>query len=172
MTVPYESDSAQQHRRQSASSVRCAVITSSDTRSLADDRGGDLLGEMLQVAGHLVVARQVVPDDLRQLAALTEKYCDDVDAVFVTGGTGVAARDQTPEAIEPLFDKRLPGFGELFRMLSYQEIGAAAMLSRASAGVRNRTVVALLPGSPAAVRLAMDKLVAPELAHLVQQARK
>lgn len=168
----YPSPSADQHRAASPQEgVNCAVITVSDTRSLADDRSGNELVQLLTNAGHRVAAREIVPDEPAQVGTLvTQLAGQQVDALLITGGTGIAPRDQTPEAVESLFAKQLPGFGELFRMLSYQEIGPAAMLSRATAGIVNGAVVILMPGSTAAVRLAMEKLVLPELGHLVAQA--
>jgi molybdenum cofactor biosynthesis protein B len=163
-----------EHRAAAPTSVRCAVLTISDTRTLETDSGGDTVVELLQSAGHLVVARNLVRDEESAVQAWlqVQRSRADVDAIITTGGTGIARRDHTYEAIERLFDKPLPGFGELFRMLSYQEIGAAAMLSRACAGISQCRVVIALPGSVNAVRLAMDKLVLPELGHLVREARR
>lgn len=162
------------HRRRALASVSCAVITVSDTRTLETDRGGALAEELLRARGHPVVERRVVPDEPASIAealrTLLER--DDVAAVILTGGTGAAPRDVTPEAIRPLLERELPGFGELFRLLSYQEVGSAALLSRALAGTAGGRVVAALPGSPAAVRLALEKLLLPELGHLVSEARK
>lgn len=165
---------ADEHRRAAAGSVACAVVTVSDTRTLADDRSGGEIVVQLEAAGHRVVAREIVPDDPEQVAEAVSRLAADwrVQAVLLTGGTGVAPRDQTPEALEALFTKRLPGFGELFRMLSFAQIGAAAMLSRATAGMIERTVVFLMPGSTPAVRLALETLVLPELAHVVKLADK
>jgi molybdenum cofactor biosynthesis protein B len=154
--------------------VVAAVISISDTRDLASDAGGALIVEMLEAAGHRVGSRSVVPDEADQIedAASRALAAPETQAVIVTGGTGVAARDVTPDALEPLFDREIPGFGELFRWLSYQEIGTAAMLSRAIAGLVDGRVVFALPGSRAAVRLGMEKLILPELGHLVGEARK
>jgi molybdenum cofactor biosynthesis protein B len=129
---------------------------------------------MLAAAGHSVEQCQIVPDEPGPLTEAVRQYAErsEIDVILITGGTGIAARDQTPEVVETLYAKVLPGYGELFRMLSYEEIGAAAMLSRASGGLVGRTVVLTMPGSPAAVRLAMEKLILPELAHLVEQARR
>ncbi|MDC0935861.1 molybdenum cofactor biosynthesis protein MoaB [Pirellulales bacterium] len=168
----YDSPSARQHRAAAPTSVRCAVITLSDTRTLENDASGDLIVEALAVVGHDVAERRLIPDEPDAVASLVQEFAvAGLDAVLITGGTGIAQRDQTPEGVARLFTKTLPGFGELFRMLSYQEIGAAAMLSRALGGVVGRCVVLVMPGSTAAVRLAMEKLVAPELAHLVEHAR-
>jgi len=150
------------------------VITVSDTRTLETDTGGATLLEALELAGHRVTARGIVPDEPSLLRPLLETWRDDaeVDAVLMTGGTGVSSRDQTFETVTALISKPLPGYGELFRMLSYQEIGAAAMLSRATGGLMGQTVLLTMPGSRAAVRLAMEKIVLPELAHLVREARR
>jgi molybdenum cofactor biosynthesis protein B len=150
------------------------VITVSDTRTLADDAGGALVVELLEGAGHRVVGRTLVADDVSAIQnALDEAVMrDDVRAVLITGGTGIAARDVTPEALEPVLDRVIPGFGELFRVLSHQEIGSAAMLSRALAGTVRGRLVAALPGSRAAIRLAMEKLLLPEFGHLAGEAGK
>ena len=150
------------------------VLTVSDTRTLETDSGGARVAELLAAAGHAVVAREIVRDDAAAIAAALRAALarDGVDAVILTGGTGVAPRDVTPEAVEPLLDRVVPGFGELFRMLSYQDIGSAAMLSRALAGLVRGRVVFALPGSRGAVELAMEKLVLPEIGHLLGEARK
>lgn len=173
MESPYSSQSAAEHRRQGPASVRCAVVTVSDTRTLEDDTGGQAIVELLQAAGHEVADRALVPDEPNQVSSqlLTLTQRTDVDAILVTGGTGIASRDQTPDAITKLLTKPLPGYGELLRMLSYQEIGPAAMLSRALGGLVGETVVLTMPGSPAAVRLAMERIILPELGHLVGLAR-
>jgi molybdopterin adenylyltransferase len=170
----YDSPSAEEHRDQAPDSVACAVVTVSDTRTLADDRSGAAIIELLEAAGHRLAARTIVPDEPTLLEAAVRELVSraDVSAILVTGGTGVAPRDQTPDTLARLFTKELPGYGELFRMLSFQEIGAAAMLSRACGGLIDRTVVLLMPGSTPAVKLAMERLILPELAHLVQLARK
>jgi molybdenum cofactor biosynthesis protein B len=170
----YESPSAQQHRDEAPPSVGCAVLTVSDSRTLADDRSGALIVELLQAAGHRVAAREIVRDEPASIDSAVRKMAADerIDAVLVTGGTGIAARDQTPDAIRGMLTMELPGYGELFRMLSFQEIGAAAMLSRAIGGLVDRTLVLLMPGSTAAVRLAMEQLILPELAHLVAHAKR
>lgn len=142
-----------------------AVLAVSDTRDLAEDRSGALIAGLLEGAGHRVVERRVVRDVIAEIRAAVEGWCADprVRAVIVSGGTGVTPRDVTPEALEPLFDKPLPGFGELFRMLSWEEIGAAAIQSRATAGlVRGRPVFAL-PGSTGACRLGLERILLPQL---------
>lgn len=168
------SQSTTQHRCESPKTVRCAVVTISDTRTLENDRGGELIVQMLSAAGHQVSARHIVRDDPRDIEPLVRKLADPdaTDTVLMTGGTGVAARDQTFETVSSLLTKSMPGYGELFRMLSYSDIGAAAMLSRAVGGVLNKVVVLTMPGSVAAVRLAMEKLIVPEIGHLVFEARK
>jgi molybdenum cofactor biosynthesis protein B len=154
--------------------VRCAVVTVSDTRTLQTDRGGQAIVDLLDGSGHATVVRQIVPDDPQLLRPLVQGLAarDDVDVILVTGGTGISPRDQTFETISALADRPLPGYGELFRLLSYQEIGPAAMLSRTVGGLMARTVVLTMPGSPSAVSLAMRRLILPELGHLVQQAGK
>ncbi len=163
-----------QHRHEAPPIVGCAVITVSDTRTLDTDKGGQTAVDLLRGAGHLVRCRELIPDEpepmQKLLVALRDR--DDVDAVLLTGGTGIGSRDRTYETVSRLLDKTLPGYGELFRMLSFEEIGAAAMLSRATGGLLGRTIVLTMPGSPAAVRLAVEKLIVPELGHLVREARR
>jgi molybdenum cofactor biosynthesis protein B len=168
------SEATAQHRLAAPQTVRCAVVTVSDTRTLATDRGGELLANLLTGAGHTVGRREIVPDDPDRIRPLVTELAEDqtLDAVLVTGGTGISARDQTFETISQLLTKTLPGYGELFRMLSFDDIGPAAMLSRAVGGVVGRVVLLTMPGSPAAVQLVMEKLILPELAHLVYEARK
>jgi molybdenum cofactor biosynthesis protein B len=168
------SQSTTQHRCESPKTVRCAVVTISDTRTLENDRGGGLIVEMLAAVGHEVTDRRIVRDDPRDIEPLVRKLADPdaTDAILLTGGTGIAARDQTFETISSLLEKSMPGYGELFRMLSYSDIGPAAMLSRAIGGVLNKVIVLTMPGSVAAVRLAMEKLIVPEIGHLVYEARK
>lgn len=173
MTSPFQSPSAEQHRQKSPASVRCAVITVSDTRTLETDSSGQAAVDLLKAAGHKVVERVIVPDEPAEIESLVQRLAtlSGIDAILLTGGTGIAARDQTPDALAKLLTKELPGYGELLRMLSYQEIGPAAMLSRAFGGLVGETVLLTMPGSTAAVRLAMEKLILPELAHLVSLAR-
>lgn len=168
------SESTKQHRCASPQKVRCAVVTISDTRKHENDRGGELIVNLLTEAGHQVSSRQIVRDDPREIEPLVRKLADPeaTDAVLMTGGTGIAARDQTFETVSELLDKEMPGYGELFRMLSYDDIGPAAMLSRAIGGVLNNVIVLTMPGSVAAVQLAMEKLIVPEIGHLVYEARK
>lgn len=152
-----------------ARKIRVATITLSDTRTIEDDEGGKLLGERLAAAGFEVVSHAIVreePDAMRASVQALAMHAG-VDAIVLTGGTGISPRDRTIEAIAPLFEKTLDGFGEAFRRLSWDEVGPRAMLSRAIAGTLNGRVIAALPGSPKAVRLAVDALLAPVLAHAV-----
>jgi len=165
---------ASDHRATAPASVVCVVLTVSDTRTAETDTSGDAIAALLHSAGHAVGGRALVRDEPEQIRrALTDAIArDDVHAVLVTGGTGITSRDGTIEVVNALLDKRLDGFGELFRMLSYEAIGAAAMLSRAIAGLAHGRIVIAMPGSEHAVRLAMEKLVLPELGHLVREARR
>jgi molybdenum cofactor biosynthesis protein B len=169
-----DANSAAAHRAAAPAAVRCAVLTVSDTRSTESDLSGASIKETLGFAGHTVVAYQIVPDEPEQIQAILSEWLgrDDVQAILTNGGTGIAARDTTYDAIVGLLDKRIDGFGELFRMLSWQEIGAAAMLSRAVAGVASGKLIVAMPGSPKAVRLALTKLIVPELGHLVYEIGK
>lgn len=142
------------------------MVSASDTRTEATDESGRLVREHLAGAGHEVACYEVVTDDPGQIRRAVAQAVAQFDGVVITGGSGIAPRDSTIEAIRPLLDRELEGFGELFRMLSYQEIGSKAWLSRALAGVSNGRLVVALPGSPAACRLAMEKLVVPELGHI------
>ena len=164
----------QEHKSQAPQSVRCAVVTVSDSRTLETDTGGKEVIDRLLAAGHVVAAREIIPDDPARMRPMLEDWRDaaDVDAILMTGGTGLTSRDQTYETVTSLLTKPLPGYGELFRLLSYQEIGPAAMLSRATGGLIGRVVLLTMPGSPAAVRLAMEKIILPELPHLVREARR
>jgi molybdenum cofactor biosynthesis protein B len=154
--------------------VPTVIVTVSDTRTLTTDTGGARIAELLAEAGHPVVSREVVRDEPDRIRGALERWLqgDGVRAVILTGGTGVAPRDVTPETVEPLLDRVVPGFGELFRMLSWQEVGSAALLSRALAGIAAGRVVFVLPGSRAAVELALTKLILPELGHLAAEAVK
>lgn len=169
-----EASSVHAHRTAAERALAAVVITVSDTRTLETDTGGALLAELLEAAGHRVLERAVVRDDVEAIRAAVRAAlaCEAAHAVLLTGGTGIAPRDVTPEAIAPLLERTLPGFGELFRMLSFEEIGSAAILSRATAGIAAGRVVAALPGSRAAIRLALERLLLPELPHLSAEARK
>ena len=168
------SESVQQHRESAPETVRIAVLTVSDTRTPETDTGGDVVEELMRGAGHEVVAREIVRDEAASIrTTLVDLLARaDVDAVVTTGGTGISARDTTYEVVDRMIEKKLDGFGELFRMLSYEEIGAAAVLSRAVAGAVGSKFVASLPGSRNAVRLGMEKLLVPEIAHIVFELRK
>ena len=147
------------------SGLKLALLTVSDSRDLSNDASGDYLAQALSTAGHSLAARSLLPDDIYQIRAQVSAWIADpqIDGILSTGGTGITGRDGTPEAIAPLLDKTLEGFGELFRMLSYEDIGASTIQSRALAGVANGTLVFCLPGSSAAVRLAWDKILLPQL---------
>jgi molybdenum cofactor biosynthesis protein B len=162
------------HRRDAPDQVASAVITVSDTRTLETDTGGALVVQHLEGAGHPVASREIVADEPEQivLAVTRSLEASGVRAVILTGGTGVAPRDVTPDSVEPLLDRIVPGFGELFRQLSYADIGSAAILSRAVAGLARGRVVFVIPGSRGAVGLAMEKLILPEIGHLAGEAVK
>lgn len=172
------SPSVDQHRAEGPASLTVAVLTVSDTRTTATDSSGALAVELVEAAGHRVVARAIVKDEPEAVAEFLEIHSGrrpggpTVDAVLVTGGTGVGPRDRTYEAVSALLTKTLPGYGELFRMLSYPEIGPACMLSRAVGGLLDSTMVLVMPGSRAAVELAMTKIIVPELPHLARETRK
>lgn len=145
--------------------LRLCVLTVSDTRGRADDASGDYLESSLREAGHLLVERELLPDDRYRLRALVSRWIADegVDGILVTGGTGFTGRDSTPEALLPLLDKTMPGFGEMFRVLSHAEIGTSTLQSRAFAGLANATFLFCLPGSPSACRTAWDQLIRAQL---------
>jgi molybdenum cofactor biosynthesis protein B len=166
--------SDREHRAQAPASVACYVLTVSDTRTEATDTSGRAIADLLSAAGHTIAGRSLVRDEpvLVHDAIAGALARADVQVVIATGGTGITSRDRTYEAIAGMLEKRLDGFGELFRMLSYEQIGPAAMMSRACAGLANGRIVISLPGSEQAVRLAMERLILPELGHLVQQAQK
>lgn len=169
------SESAEFHRRAARGQIaRCVVLTVSDTRTARDDRGGDTIVSRLENAGHEVVEREWVRDEPMEIAKVLTRWLslENLQVVFTTGGTGVSRRDTTVEVVERFLDKRLDGFGELFRMLSFQEIGPAAMLSRSLAGLARGVVVFALPGSVSAVELALDRLILPELEHLIWERRR
>jgi molybdenum cofactor biosynthesis protein B len=168
------SEAVHKHRESAPETVRVAILTISDTRTPETDTGGDVAEELLVDAGQEVVERRIVRD---QVVGIRNNLVDllarsDVDAVLTTGGTGISARDTTYEVVERMLEKQLDGFGEIFRMLSYEEIGSAAIMSRALAGSVGSKFVASLPGSRNAVRLAVEKLLVPELAHVVFELRK
>jgi molybdenum cofactor biosynthesis protein B len=166
--------SAAEHKAEAPPAVRCYVLTVSDTRTVQSDTSGLAIRDLLVSAGHQVAGYGIVRDEPSQVSrAVREQLADtNVQVVITTGGTGITSRDGTFDAIDAMFDKRLDGFGELFRMLSFEEIGPAAMMSRAVAGTVNRKAIFVLPGSEHAVRLAMTRLIVPELGHVVQQLSK
>lgn len=172
MTETRESESTQSHKRQAPKCLLVGILTVSDTRTLENDEGGQLIEQYLLSVGYSVRERIIVRDERELISQSARRLLalDGVHALLVTGGTGLSARDQTTEGIEALYDAAIPGFGELFRMLSFEEIGSSAMLSRASAGRHGKQVIITMPGSPAGVRLAMERLILPELAHLVHHA--
>ena len=161
-----------EHRREAVKVVRCAVLTISDTRAPETDVSGRTIVELLESAGHVVAKRQILRDEPKDVHEAVLAQIGGVDAVITTGGTGITSRDSTYEAVADLFDKEIDGFGELFRMLSYPEIGSAAMMTRACAGVARGTAIFILPGSEHAVRLAITKLILPELGHVVRELRR
>ncbi|EEL48863.1 MULTISPECIES: MogA/MoaB family molybdenum cofactor biosynthesis protein [Bacillus cereus group] len=161
--------SVTEHKKQAPKEVRCKIITVSDTRTEETDKSGKLLKELLVEAGHTVTAYEIIKDDKEEIrqAVLSGYHQEDVDVILTNGGTGITKRDVTIEAVSALLDKEIVGFGELFRMISYlEDIGSAAMLSRAIGGTIGRKVVFSMPGSSGAVRLAMNKLILPELGHI------
>ncbi len=162
------------HRQRAPRAIRIGVLTVSDTRSVADDESGALIRDLALGAGHTVVEHRVLPDDPDAVRSLLQRWAGDArfEAILVCGGTGISGRDATFEAISAILDRRLEGFGELFRSLSFQQIGAAAMLSRAVGGILAGRPIFSMPGSPSAVRLAMEKLILPELGHVVSEATR
>ncbi|MER1985017.1 MAG: MogA/MoaB family molybdenum cofactor biosynthesis protein [Solibacillus sp.] len=162
-----------EHKKQLLS-VRVRVVTVSDTRTEETDRSGRKIIDLLEEAHHQVVAYDIVKDDKQAIGDVLKKCCGNPqsEVVLINGGTGLAERDITFEIVQEFIDKPIPGFGELFRLLSYEEIGSASMLSRATAGIRGRLAIFSMPGSTAAVTLAMTKLILPELAHIVREMEK
>ena len=169
-----ETRATSEHKAQAPASVACYVLTVSDSRTPETDTSGRAIRELLEGAGHSVSGHAIVKDEPMQVTMRVREQLGDqrTQVIITTGGTGITSRDGTFEAIDGLLDKRLEGFGELFRMLSFQEIGAAAMMSRATAGTIARKAIFVLPGSEHAVRLAMTRLILPELGHVVQQLNK
>ena len=163
-----------EHKAHAPASVACYVLTVSDSRTPDTDTGGAAIRTLLEQAGHQVTGHTIVKDEPAQVTAHVREQLADArtQIIITTGGTGITSRDGTFEAIDALLDKRLDGFGELFRMLSFQEIGPAAMMSRATAGTASGKAIFVLPGSPSAVQLAMTRLILPELGHVVQQLRR
>ncbi|WP_019910625.1 MogA/MoaB family molybdenum cofactor biosynthesis protein [Paenibacillus sp. HW567] len=167
--------SVEEHRREAPQSVACYIITVSDTRTPETDAGGALVRSMLEEAGYEVAGSAIVKDDYEAIRELVYKNAvhSGIEAVLLTGGTGISPRDTTYEAVASLLDKTLPGFGEIFRLLSFTEdIGSAAILSRAIAGTIGSTAVFSMPGSTGAVKLAMERLIIPELRHVMREIYK
>ncbi len=167
-------NSVEEHRQASPTTLRIAVLTISDSRTEQNDTSGDLMVALAVGSGHAIVDRRILKDEPELLRETLRHFHEqkDVQAVLITGGTGISPRDQTYEAVASLLTKQLPGYGELFRLLSYQEIGPAAMLSRAIGGIFDHMAVLVTPGSRAAVELAMTKLILPELPHIVREANR
>ncbi|KHF40765.1 MogA/MoaB family molybdenum cofactor biosynthesis protein [Halalkalibacter okhensis] len=167
--------SVMEHKKEAPTQVRCMIITVSDTRTKDTDKSGVLIQEFLRKQGHVIGDYEIVRDEKQEINDALQRgiHAPEVDAILMNGGTGIADRDVTIETVKEWLDKEIVGFGELFRMLSYTEdIGAAAMLSRAIAGVSNHTAVFAMPGSSGAVKLAMNKLISSELAHVIREIRK
>lgn len=161
-----------EHREKSGGiRASCAVITTSDTRTERTDESGRVAERLLTGAGHRVTSRDLIPNNEARIRAAIRRRLRTADLVLVSGGTGAGPKDVSIQAATSLFDRELPGFGELFRMLSWEEVGSASMLSRAALGLVKGRAVCVTPGSPKAVRLALEKLLIPELAHLLAQAR-
>lgn len=163
------------HHHKTVTTVNCLVLTISDTRTEATDKSGNLIVELLKEAGHKVIGKEIVKDEQVDILKALKAGCanPDVDVIITSGGTGIAKRDVTIETVQSILDKEITGFGELFRMLSYlEDIGSAAMMSRAIAGISDRTAIFATPGSSGAVKLAMEKLILPELTHVVHEIRK
>jgi len=162
------------HKETAAKDFGVFVLTVSDTRTEETDRSGRILRELVEGAGHRVTGTEIVPDDPGRIQAAVQLAVEerDTDIVLITGGTGIARRDSTVDTVRPMLKKELDGFGELFRMLSFREIGSAAMLSRAVAGIIADKVVFSMPGSSGAVKLAMNQLILPELGHIIRELRK
>ncbi|MGC2444326.1 MogA/MoaB family molybdenum cofactor biosynthesis protein [Candidatus Binatus sp.] len=155
-----------EHEKHARKNLKLGVITASDSRTPETDASGKLIRTMLEAAGHRVDYYEIVRDDREKISAALVNNLENLDAIIVNGGTGITSRDNTTEVVKSLLDKELEGFGELFRMLSFNEIGAAAMMSRAIAGVRHGKFIAALPGSTDACRLAIEKLLLPQLGHI------
>jgi molybdopterin adenylyltransferase len=164
----------QEHKAAAPLSIGCMVITCSDTRTAETDTSGTAIKTLLQAQGHRIAQYHVVKDDPDAITRLIQQGASDptVQAIVINGGTGISRRDSTFEVVGRLLEKRLDGFGEIFRYLSFQEIGAAAIMSRATAGLYRDRIVISMPGSENAVRLAMERLVLPELGHMVREMTK
>ena len=169
-----QSESYNQHQQEAIENLSVGVLTVSDTRTRDSDVGGRTIQDKLTAIGHRIGKYEIVRDEPEEIAAILRRWITDrsCDAIITTGGTGVASRDGTVEVVEAMLQKRLDGFGELFRMLSFAQVGSGAMLSRALAGIVERKLIFTIPGSIAAVTLAMEKLICPELGHLVEHLRQ
>lgn len=177
MTPDKTPTGTREHRAEAAQlgALRCAVLTVSDSRTEATDESGPLARRLLEAAGHSIAVHALLPNDESRVRSLVSEWLarGDLQAIVITGGTGLGSKDRTVEAVTPLFEKEIPGFGELFRLLSYQEqIGTTAILSRAVAGSAHGAVVVSLPGSKAAVELALTRILIPELPHLLREVRR
>lgn len=164
-----------EHKKEAPKFVKCKIITVSDTRTIETDKSGNLIKELLLEEGHVIVQHIIVKDEASQITDEVVSGClnEEVEIILLNGGTGISERDVTIETLRPLFQKEIVGFGEIFRYLSYTEdIGSAAIMSRAVAGTRNRTGIFAMPGSTGAVKLAMYKLILPELQHVVRELKK
>ena len=164
------SDSVAEHRNHAADRrARCAVLTASDSRTAETDTAGDVIADLLEGAGHIVVERTIVPDEAAEIGTTLDSWLrsPEIQVICTTGGTGISSRDTTIEVVRARLDRVLDGFGEIFRFLSWKEVGSAAMLSRAVAGLAGSTLIFSMPGSPKAVRLAMEELIVSELPHLL-----
>lgn len=163
-----------EHEKMAAASLNFAVVTFTDSRDESSDKSGKIIIEQLESAGHCLKSYQIIKEDresmLKALLSLVDN--SEIQAVVCNGGTGLSSRDNTIEVVRPLLEKEIEGFGELFRFISYQQIGAAAMLSRATAGIASKKAIFCLPGSSKAVRLAMQRLIVPQLAHLYWEANR
>lgn len=167
--------SVKEHREEAPSSVRCMIVTVSDTRTPETDKSGQLIRELLEQADYKIVSYRIVKDEYDEIQALVKEAASDpqIEAILLNGGTGIAKRDTTYEAVRDVLNKKMHGFGEVFRYLSYvEDIGSAAILSRAVAGVCNNTAVFSMPGSTGAVKLALTKIIVPELKHVMREIYK
>ncbi|MDQ0300182.1 molybdenum cofactor biosynthesis protein B [Salibacterium salarium] len=164
-----------EHKNDAPSTVNCAIITITDTRTSANDKSGQLIQDILQTSDYSVIDYNVIKDEYEDIQSLIQQLAENkrVNAILLNGGTGISKRDTTYEAVRDILDKEMPGFGELFRYLSYvEDIGSASILSRATAGVYNHTAIFSMPGSSGAVRLAMNRLILPELGHVTREIHK
>ena len=164
--------SVHEHKSHARTNLKVGVITASDTRTPDTDESGRLIRMLFEGAGHQVSYYEILPDDREKLSAAIANNLPNLDAIVINGGTGISARDDSTEVVKSLIDKELDGFGEIFRMLSFQQIGSAAIMSRAIAGVRKGKLIVALPGSPDACKLAMDQLIIPEIGHIVSLLSK